>query len=77
MEELSVCNTCGGPQRSDRTIVFDPRYRGPEGHSIPGQCYDCHARAWEDGLGWLAVILGMTSKQFLRTPASDPERCKN
>jgi len=42
-----VCPVCGGPFRSNKTIVHDPLYLGPFGHSPKYVCHDCWCEAWE------------------------------
>ncbi len=40
---MARCTKCGGPYRSDGSIVDDPLYRGPVGHAPPDICAEC----WE------------------------------
>ena len=73
------CVTCGGPYRGDkeRSVVSDPLYRGPYGHSKNGECVECHILVWDDQYGWLERMICLTHKQFLRTTEFDPERSKD
>ncbi len=39
---MARCTKCGGPYRSDGSVVDDPFYKGQVGHAPQDICFECY-----------------------------------
>ena len=77
-----ICNFCPngvGPLRTDKTLVEDPQYVGPEGHSreecLECYCYACQKRRaefsrWDLGSGKVRRALSFMTEGFTQKEAA-------